>query len=137
MLKVDIRNRILKPKVGEIITVIGDIYTTVAETIPYENGRCESCAFNDETKVGGDCGDFVSCSKLNRKDNVMKKVRDFEVFKVVHPITANEVTIQAIPRDTISCNGCAFRKGDLESMCKAYLCFSERTLDCLVFKKVK
>ena len=26
MLKVDIRNRILKPKVGEIITVIGDIY---------------------------------------------------------------------------------------------------------------
>lgn len=66
-----------------------------------------------------------------------KKVRDFEVFKVVHPITANEVTIQAIPRDTISCNGCAFRKGDLESMCKAYLCFSERTLDCLVFKKVK
>lgn len=29
MLKVDIRNRILKPKVGEIITVIGDIYTTV------------------------------------------------------------------------------------------------------------
>lgn len=50
-----------------------------------------------------------------------KKVRDFEVFKVVHPITANEVAIQAIPRDTISCNGCAFRKGDLESMCKAYL----------------
>lgn len=44
MLKVDIRNRILKPKVGEIITVIGDIYTTVAETIPDENGRCESCA---------------------------------------------------------------------------------------------
>lgn len=39
MLKVDIRNRILKPKVGEIITVIGDIYTTVAETIPDENGR--------------------------------------------------------------------------------------------------
>lgn len=37
-----------------------------------------------------------------------KKVRDFEVFKVVHPITANEVAIQAIPRDTISCNGCAF-----------------------------
>ena len=36
MLKVDIRNRILKPKVGEIITVIGDIYTTVAETIPDE-----------------------------------------------------------------------------------------------------
>lgn len=28
-------------------------------------------------------------------------------------------------------------KGDLESMCKAYLCVSERTLDCLVFKKVK
>ena len=55
-----------------------------------------------------------------------KKVRDFEVFKVVHPITANEVAIQAIPRDTISCNGCAFRKGDCE-----------RTLDCLVFKKVK
>lgn len=25
MLKVDIRNRLLKPKVGEIITVIGDI----------------------------------------------------------------------------------------------------------------
>lgn len=49
MLKVDIRNRILKPKVGEIITVIGDIYTTVAETIPDENGRCESCAFNDKT----------------------------------------------------------------------------------------
>lgn len=38
MLKVDIRNRLLKPKVGEIITVIGDIYTTVAETIPYESG---------------------------------------------------------------------------------------------------
>lgn len=69
MLKVDIRNRILKPKVGEIITVIGDIYTTVAETIPDENGRCESCAFKDATKVGGNCGDFVSCSKLNRKDN--------------------------------------------------------------------
>lgn len=31
----------------------------------------------------------------------------------------------------------AFRKGDLESMCKAYLCVSERTLDCLVFKVVK
>lgn len=31
MLKVDIRNRLLKPKVGEIITVIGDMYTTVAE----------------------------------------------------------------------------------------------------------
>lgn len=60
-----------------------------------------------------------------------------EVFKVVHPITANEVVIQAIPRDTISCNGCAFRKGDLESMCKAYLCMRERTLDCLVFKVVK
>lgn len=74
MLKVDIRNRILKPKVGEIITVIGDIYTTVAETIPDENGRCESCDFNDKTKVGGDCGDFVSCSKLNRKDNVMFKL---------------------------------------------------------------
>lgn len=71
MLKVDIRNRILKPKVGEIITVIGDIYTTVAETIPYESGGCEACAFNDETKVGGDCGDFVSCSKLN---NVMFKL---------------------------------------------------------------
>jgi hypothetical protein len=74
MLKVDIRNRILKPKVGEIITVIGDIYTTVAETIPDENGRCESCAFKDATKVGGNCGDFVSCSKLNRKDNVMFKL---------------------------------------------------------------
>lgn len=74
MLKVDIRNRTLKPKVGEIITVIGDIYTTVAETIPDENGRCESCAFNDETKVGGDCGDFVICSKLYRKDNVMFKL---------------------------------------------------------------
>lgn len=70
MLKVDIRNRILKPKVGEIITVIGDIYTTVAETIPDENGRCESCAFNDATKVGGDCGDFVACSKLTREDSV-------------------------------------------------------------------
>lgn len=69
MLKVDIRNRILKPKVGEIITVIGDIYTTVAETI--------------------------------------------------------------------SCNGCAFRKGDLESMCKAYLCFSERTLDCFGVQESK
>lgn len=66
-----------------------------------------------------------------------KKVRDFEVFKVVHPITANEVTIQAIPRDTISCNGCAFRKGDLERMCKVYACVNNRTLDCLVFKKVK
>lgn len=74
MLKVDIRNRILKPKVGEIITVIGDIYTTVAETIPDENGRCESCAFNDATKVGGDCGDFVACSKLTREDNVMFKL---------------------------------------------------------------
>ena len=34
-------------------------------------------------------------------------------------------------------SGCAFRKGDLESMCKAYLCMRERTLDCLVFKVVK
>lgn len=39
--------------------------------------------------------------------------------------------------EPVSCNGCDFRKGDLESMCKAYLCFSERTLDCLVFKVVK
>lgn len=29
------------------------------------------------------------------------------------------------------------RKGDLESMCKEYLCMRERTLDCLVFKVVK
>lgn len=66
-----------------------------------------------------------------------KKVRDFEVFEVVHPITGNKIKVQAIPGDTISCNGCAFRKRDLESMCKAYLCVSERTLDCLVFKVVK
>lgn len=66
-----------------------------------------------------------------------KSVELYDTFTMNHPITGNEVTIQAIPRDTISCNGCAFRKGDLESMCKAYLCFSERTLDCLVFKKVK
>lgn len=66
-----------------------------------------------------------------------KKVRDFEVFKVIHPITANEVSIQAIPRDTISCNGCAFRKGDLEGMCKVYACVNNQTLDCLVFKVVK
>lgn len=46
----------------------------VAETIPDENGRCESCAFNDATKVGGDCGDFVACSKLTREDNVMFKL---------------------------------------------------------------
>ena len=51
MLKVDIRNRLLKPKVGEIITVIGDIYTTVAETIPYESGGCEACAFCDAVSV--------------------------------------------------------------------------------------
>lgn len=66
-----------------------------------------------------------------------KKVRDFEVFEVIHPITGNKIKVQAIPRDTISCNGCAFRKGDLESMCKVYLCMRERTLDCLVFKVVK
>ena len=66
-----------------------------------------------------------------------KKVIDFEVFKVVRPITAKEVTIQAIPRDTISCNGCAFRKGDLESMCKVYACVNNQTLGCLVFKEVK
>lgn len=65
-----------------------------------------------------------------------KKVRDFEVFEVIHPITGNKIKVQAIARDTISCNGCAFRKGDLESMCKAYLCMRERTLDCLVFKVV-
>lgn len=74
MLKVDIRNRILKPKVGEIITVIGDIYTTVAETIPYESGGCEACAFCDAVSVGRDCGDFVKCSKLTREDDVIFKL---------------------------------------------------------------
>ena len=66
-----------------------------------------------------------------------KKVRDFEVFEVVHPITGNKIKVKAIPRDTFSCKGCAFRKRDLASMCKAYLCMRERTLECLVFKVVK
>lgn len=66
-----------------------------------------------------------------------KKVRDFEVFEVVHPITGNKIKVQAIPRDTNSCNGCDFRKGDLEGMCKVYACVNNQTLDCLVFKKVK
>ena len=66
-----------------------------------------------------------------------KKVRDFEVFEVVHPITGNKIKVQAIPRDTFSCRGCAFRRGGLASMCKEYLCMRERTLDCLVFKVVK
>lgn len=66
-----------------------------------------------------------------------KSVELYDTFTIDHPITGEVIRVQAIPRDTISCNGCAFRKGDLESMCKAYLCFSERTLDCLVFKKVK
>lgn len=66
-----------------------------------------------------------------------KSVELYDTFTIDHPITGEVIRVQAIPRDTISCNGCAFRNGDLESMCKAYLCFSERTLDCLVFKKVK
>lgn len=66
-----------------------------------------------------------------------KRVELYDTFTIDHPITGSKIKVQAIPRDTISCNGCAFRKGDLESMCKAYLRFSERTLDCLVFKKVK
>lgn len=74
MLKVDIRNRLLKPKVGEIITVIGDIYTTVAETIPYESGGCEACAFCYAVSVGRDCGDFVRCSKPTREDDVIFKL---------------------------------------------------------------
>lgn len=40
-----------------------------------------------------------------------KKVRDFEVFEVVHPITGNKIKVQAIPRDTTSCRGCAFLRG--------------------------
>ena len=66
-----------------------------------------------------------------------KRVELYDTFTIDHPITGNKIKVQAIPRDTISCNGCDFRKGDLESMCKAYLCMRERTLDCLVFKVVK
>lgn len=60
MLKIDIRNGVLKPKAGEIITVIGDVYTTVAEAIPGEGEGCEACAFNVR-KVGLNCCDFVDC----------------------------------------------------------------------------
>lgn len=66
-----------------------------------------------------------------------KRIELYDTFTIDHPITGEAIRVQAIPRDTISCNGCAFRKGDLESMCKAYLCVRERTLDCLVFKVVK
>lgn len=66
-----------------------------------------------------------------------KRVELYDTFTIDHPITGEVIRVQAIPRDTISCNGCAFRKGDLESMCKEYLCMRERTLDCLVFKVVK
>lgn len=50
---------------------------------------------------------------------------------------STDVKILRLAIWVIVTNGCAFRKGDLESMCKAYLCVSERTLDCLVFKVVK
>lgn len=83
MLKVDIRNKILKPKIGEIITVIGDMYTTVAETISYKGEGCEKCAFHDSGKVGGDCGDFVACSKLTREDDVMFKLIERKITKEV------------------------------------------------------
>lgn len=60
MLKIDIRNRVLKPKAGEIITVIGDVYTTVAEAIPNKAEGCEACAFNVKN-LGFSCCDFVDC----------------------------------------------------------------------------
>lgn len=63
MLKVDIRNRILKPKVGEIITVIGDIYTTVAETIPDENGRCST---SDHSKRSGNSSNTTGYNFMQR-----------------------------------------------------------------------
>lgn len=66
-----------------------------------------------------------------------KRVELYDTFTIDHPITGEVIRVQAIPRDTISCNGCAFRKGDLEGMCKVYACVNNQTLDCLVFKKVK
>lgn len=66
-----------------------------------------------------------------------KSVELYDTFTIDHPITGEVIRVQAIPRDTISCNGCAFRKGDLEGMCKVYACVNNQTLDCLVFKKVK
>lgn len=161
MLKVDIRNRILKPKVGEIITVIGDIYTTVAETIPDENGRCESCAFNDETKVGGDCGDFVSCSKLNRKDNVMFKLierkrtkevkkmnrislsdrerfipKEGEVFFAEVPGKGIDRKVKAVLlKDNSGCKNCAFFKGELKDLCMQINCLNRGSQ--LTFRRVR
>lgn len=60
MLKIDIRNMVLKPKAGEIITVIGDVYTTVAEAIPNKGEGCEACAFN-VSNLGFNSCYFVDC----------------------------------------------------------------------------
>lgn len=115
MKKLDLSMIPIDLKVGEemeVLTPKGD-KVTVRCVWDKRNDMCEHCFFGEN---GLHICSYVKCDSVSYQE---------------------VVTIQAIPRDTISCNGCAFRKGDLESMCKAYLCFSERTLDCLVFKKVK
>lgn len=80
MLKVDIRNRVLDPKLGEVIKVISERYTTTVKTVPYYLDGCEKCAFHRLN-----CCGFVRCSKHNRAtgDDVMFKVIERKITKEV------------------------------------------------------
>lgn len=40
MLNVDLRIKRIEPKLGDIISVVEEDFTTIAKTIPYEGGTC-------------------------------------------------------------------------------------------------
>lgn len=79
MLKVDLRIKKIEPKLGDIISVVEEDFTTIAKTIPYEGGTCQGCAFYDRSNVDLDCPYFVKCVKNRVMFKLIERKRTKEV----------------------------------------------------------
>lgn len=75
MLKVDLRIKKIEPKLGDIVTVVEEDFTTVVKAIPYEGGTCFGCAFYVEL----DCPYFVKCVKNGVMFELVERKRTKEV----------------------------------------------------------
>lgn len=79
MLNVDLRIKRIEPKLGDIISVVEEDFTTIAKTIPYEGGTCQGCAFYDRSNVDLDCSCFVNCVKNRVMFKLIERKRTKEV----------------------------------------------------------
>lgn len=82
MLNVDLRIKRIEPKLGDIISVVEEDFTTIAKTIPYEGGTCQGCAFYDRSNVDLDCSYFVRCVKNRVMFKLIERKRTKEVKKM-------------------------------------------------------